>query len=172
MRVICISGHAGAGKDTVAKIMKEKLEQHGQSVLVTHNADLLKHLCRTLFDWDGQKDEAGRSLLQYVGTDVVRKQHPDFWVNFLISIFDLFGENWDYAIIPDCRFPNEIDRLKEAGYRVTHIRVDRDVASTLTEEQRNHPSETAMNTVTPDYIVVNNGTIDDLRHNICVVVAS
>ena len=62
MRVICISGRAGAGKDTVAQIMKEKLEQHGQSVLVTHNADLLKHLCRTLFDWDGQKDEAGRSL--------------------------------------------------------------------------------------------------------------
>ena len=101
MRVICISGQAGAGKDTVGQIMKEQLERQGKSVLITHNADLLKYLCRTLFDWDGQKDEAGRSLLQYVGTDVVRKQRPDFWVNFLISIFDLFGDNWDYAIIPD-----------------------------------------------------------------------
>lgn len=172
MRVICISGQAGAGKDTVGQIIKEQLEQQGKSVLVTHNADLLKYLCRTLFDWDGQKDEAGRSLLQYVGTDIVRKQRPDFWVNFLISIFDLFGDNWDYAIIPDCRFPNEIDRLKEAGYHATHIHIERDAASTLTEEQRKHPSETALDMVIPDYVVKNNGTIDDLRHSICVVAAS
>lgn len=171
MRVICISGHAGAGKDTVGKVIKDKMEEQGYSVLITHNADLLKYLCTALFDWDGQKDEVGRSLLQYVGTDVVRKEKPDFWVNFLISIFDLFGDNWDCAIIPDCRFPNEVERLKEAGYVVKHIRVEREHESSLTNEQRSHPSETAMDAVVPDYTIYNNGTIDDLYNCIDVVVS-
>lgn len=170
MRVICISGHAGAGKDTLAGVIKDKLVQEGYSVLITHNADLLKHICASFFDWDGNKDEAGRSLLQYVGTDVVRKKRPDFWVDHLISMFDLFGDNWDAAIIPDCRFPNEVDRLKDAGYKVTHIRVERDFESSLTADQLCHPSETAMDSVTPDYTIYNNGTIDDLYDSIEIVV--
>ena len=93
MRVICISGQAGAGKDTVGKVIANKLTEQGYTPLITHQADLLKYICTSYFDWDGVKDEAGRSLLQYVGTDVVRKNRPDFWVDFLISMFDLFSEN-------------------------------------------------------------------------------
>ena len=172
MRVICISGQAGAGKDTVGKVIADKLAEQGYTPLITHQADLLKYICTSYFDWDGVKDEAGRSLLQYVGTDVVRKNRPDFWVDFLISMFDLFSENWDCAIIPDCRFPNEISRFKEAGYKTIHIHVERDFESGLTEEQRNHPSENALNEVTPDYVINNNGTIDDLYDAIEIVVES
>lgn len=168
MRVICISGKAGAGKDTVGQVIKDKLTEQGMEVLVTHNADLLKFICRSLFDWDGQKDEAGRHLLQYVGTDIIRKQNPDYWVNFLIDMFSFFGSQWDYAIIPDCRFPNEIDRLKEAGYRVIHIHVEREMESGLTDAQQGHISEHALDMVAPDYVIYNNGTIDDLRNNIVV----
>lgn len=171
MKIICISGRAGVGKDTLAKILKEKLEKQDQRVLIIHQADLLKFLCRLLFDWDGQKDEQGRSLLQYVGTDVVRKRRPDFWADFLCDVFDLFGDNWDYALIPDCRFPNEISRLRDAGYPVIHIRIERNGASALTEAQRLHPSETAMDLVAPDYVVYNNGSIDELYHSVSIEVS-
>ena len=87
-------------------------------------------------------------------------------------MFDLFSENWDCAIIPDCRFPNEISRFKEAGYKTIHIHVERDFESGLTEEQRNHPSENALNEVTPDYVINNSGTIDDLYDAIEIVVES
>lgn len=172
MKIIVISGAAGAGKDTVGQIMKEKLEAQDYSVLITHYADLLKHLCINLFGWNGVKDEEGRSLLQYVGTDIVRKKAPDFWVDFICDILYLFDGEWDVVIIPDCRFPNELNRLREVGYQVTHVHVARnDFQSRLSSNQKNHASETSMDGVPADYEVLNNGTLDDLRESIEVVVS-
>ena len=37
------------------------------------------------------KDEKGRHILQYVGTDVIRKQAPDFWVDFISSVLTYFN---------------------------------------------------------------------------------
>ena len=41
--VILFSGSASSGKDYVANIMKEQLEEKGNRVLITHYADLLKY---------------------------------------------------------------------------------------------------------------------------------
>ena len=167
VRIIAVSGKAQHGKDTFASVLHEQLVSDGYKVLVTHYADLLKYICKTFFNWDGQKDEAGRHILQYVGTDIVRKVRPDFWVEFILDIVDLFGDNWDYVIIPDTRFPNEIDMLKSRYKDTLHIRVVRpDFESNLTLEQKNHPSETALDNVEPDYVVRNSGSIDDLRQEV------
>ncbi len=164
MRVIAISGHAQNGKDTVAGMLKDQLESIGKRVMITHYADLLKYICKTFFGWDGRKDDAGRQILQYVGTDVVRKKYPDYWVDFVISIMRLFGHHWDYVIIPDARFPNELRRLKEEGFRVTHLRVVRsNFASPLTSEQAKHPSETALDNEEPDSRIFNDGSLDALE---------
>lgn len=163
MKVIAISGHAQNGKDTTANMLNEKLVAKGKRVLITHYADLLKYICKTFFDWDGKKDERGRHILQYVGTDVIRQKMPDYWVDFIVSILDLFGESWDYVLIPDSRFPNEIEKLRTCGFDVTHLRVIRpNFISPLTEEQQKHPSETALDNTEPDYFIVNDGTLDDL----------
>ncbi|MBP5462726.1 MAG: hypothetical protein J6Y20_11490 [Lachnospiraceae bacterium] len=163
MRIITISGHAQNGKDTAAAIIKNKLAYRGCNVLITHYADLLKYICYTFFGWDGKKDEWGRTLLQYVGTDVIREIDPNYWVDFISSILKFFGDNWDWVIIPDARFPNEIERLRQNGFDVTHIRIVRDnFKNSLTGEQLNHPSETALDGVVPDFCFQNNGTIDDL----------
>lgn len=163
MKVIAISGHAQNGKDTVAGIMAWKLRKDGYNVLIAHYAGLLKYICKTFFDWDGNKDEEGRHILQYVGTDVIRNEAPDYWVDFISSILKFFGSNWDWVIIPDTRFPNEIDKLKENGFDTTHIRVKRpNFTSPLTEEQQKHPSETALDDIEPDYVIVNNGTLANL----------
>ena len=90
MKIICISGVARSGKDTTAGLIQRRLHGNGKRVLVTHYADLLKFMCSQLFGWDGQKDERGRHILQYVGTDVIRKQLPDFWVDFIIQELRLF----------------------------------------------------------------------------------
>lgn len=163
MTVFAISGHAQHGKDTVANALGNRLLEDGHKVLVTHYADLLKYICRMYFGWNGEKDEQGRHILQYVGTDVVREMRPDFWVDFVIAILEMFGENWDYVIIPDSRFPNEINRLKDYGFDVQHLRVVRPgFENNLTLEQRMHPSETALDDVQPDTTIFNSGTIDDL----------
>lgn len=165
MKVVLISGKAQHGKDTAAGILKSALETDGFSVLVTHYGDLVKYICKSFFNWDGKKDESGRTLLQYVGTDIVRSHSPNYWVDFLVSVFRMFEENWDYVLIPDCRFPNEIDGMRNAGFDTVHIRVRRPgFESGLTEEQSNHPSETALDSVKPDVWLENAGTKEDLKN--------
>jgi len=163
LKIICISGHARNGKDTVAKMLQQALEQNGERVLVTHYADLVKYICRSFFGWNGEKDDAGRHLLQYVGTDVVRTQSPDYWVDFIIQMLRFFGDNWSYVLIPDARFPNEIERLREAGFEVEHLRVQREnFESPLPAEQQNHRSETALDETEPDHWIRNSGSLEDL----------
>ena len=140
MKVITISGKAQNGKDTTAGLLKAALEADGYKVLITHYADLLKYICKQFFGWDGQKDDAGRHILQYVGTDIIRQKRPNYWVGFVTSILELFPNEWDYVLIPDCRFPNEIDYLKEAGLDTVNLRVVRkNFKSPLTPEQQVHP---------------------------------
>ena len=164
MKVIMISGKAQHGKDTTAGFLKSALEADGYSVLIAHYGDLVKYVCKTFFGWDGNKDERGRTLLQYVGTDVIRKQDENYWVRFIGKMLTFFNGTWDYVLIPDCRFPNEVDYLREMGLDASHIRVIRKgFVSPLTEEQQAHPSETALDNVTPDYYIYNDGSLDDLR---------
>lgn len=160
MKIITISGHARNGKDTLASILDRKLKAAGYKVLITHYADLVKYVCEKYFGWDGLKDERGRNLLQYVGTDVVRYQSPDFWVDFIKSILTLFRNHWDFVIIPDTRFPNEINVLKNDGFDVIHLRIERpDFDNGLTEEQKKHPSETSLDNIKPDCVIINDADI-------------
>ena len=145
-------------------MLYEQLVENGYKVLITHYGDLVKYICKTFFNWNGEKDENGRHILQYVGTDIVREQKPDYWVSFVLDMLELFGDNWDYVIIPDARFPNEIDALKTVYRNVIHIKVDRPgYESDLTEEQLKHSSETALDDVEPNYLFWNVGSLEDMR---------
>ena len=162
-KVVCISGKAQHGKDTSATILKDLLEVDGKKVLITHYGDLVKYICKTFFGWDGNKDETGRAILQRVGTDEVRAQRPNYWVDFVVGILQMFPNEWDYILIPDTRFPNEIDSLKEVGFDVTHVRIIRaPFISPLTPEQQMHISETALDGVRADIYILNSGSVGDL----------
>lgn len=164
MKVILISGKAQHGKDTTAGFLSIILEALGNRVLVTHYGDLVKYICKTFFDWDGQKDEAGRSLLQRVGTDVIRRQDEDYWAQFVVQVLKFFDGEWDFVIIPDCRFPNELNLPREAGFDTVHIRVVRpDFDNGLTPEQQAHPSENSLDDVDPTVRLMNSGSLSDLR---------
>lgn len=163
--ILC-SGRARHGKDTSAEIIKEILAERGYKVLITHYADLLKFICKNFFGWNGEKDEAGRTLLQFVGTDCIRAQNPDYWVDFVANLIKMFPGKWDYVIIPDVRFPNEIARVRDAGFSATHVRIVRPgFESQLTEEQKNHPSETSLNDAESDFYI-RNTTMESLRNQL------
>ena len=161
MKIILISGHAMAGKDASANMLKSKLESQDKTVLIAHYGDLVKYTCKTFFNWNGEKDEQGRTLLQEVGTDKIREIYPNFWIAFMFQILQVFYNHWDYVIIPDARFPNEIDEAKLwFGSTVTSIRVVRtNYISTLTDEQRKHRSEIALDDYPFDYYMI----ADDLE---------
>lgn len=121
-----------------------------------------------------------RTFLQKLGTDAIRDNlHPSTWINaFWIDYKANWKErelypgsfcsptiyersNYPNWLISDTRFPNEAESIKKRDGLV--IRINRNQPEVLyqTLEQR-HPSETSLDTYPFDYIIENNGTIDDL----------
>ena len=167
--IIIITGEAESGKDTVAAFIKSYFYEQGKRVLLTHYADMLKYSCINYFDWDGRKDETGRSILQYVGETIRKKYDEDFWVDYLWTMLDMSSDNWDVAIIPDARHENEINVgirtiVMDSKPKVDTIKIVRkNHENSLTDEQRNDSSETDVEKLKTGYIIINDGTLDDLK---------
>lgn len=162
-KVILFSGCARNGKDQSAEFLKELLEQSGKTVLVYHFADALKTLCETSYGWTrGDKGPIGRTILQNVGT-IYRKNNPQCWVKIAEQI--VLGCDKEYVLIPDCRYKNEASGF--GLFEKTIIRVERpNFDNGLTEEQRKHQSENDLNDYPFDWILLNNGSLEDLRKKI------
>ena len=148
-KIIIISGKARHGKDTFASLLKEQLMSDGYKVAMMAYAKYLKMYMRDFYGWDGEtKDDVWRSKIQYLGTDKIRNQlnKPNFHVNRVIEDIQVVGDDFDYIIITDARFENEIFCVKEAfPSKVLTTRVIREnFESHLSEEQKAHPSETAL----------------------------
>jgi len=143
--IITLSGQAQHGKDSSVQIIKEFLEKNYKTALIINYADYLKYLAKQYFGWDGEKDDKGRALLQWLGTEKIRSKHPDFWVDVVINIAKALEEEYNYVLIADCRFPNEIHRWKTERYTIISVHVERlDFDNGLTVEQKAHASKTAL----------------------------
>ena len=175
MKVIAISGKAESGKDTIAKMLKQQLEEQNYKVMIIHFADVLKFVCRQYFDWNGEKDEYGRTLLQQVGTEMREKNNPNMWVNITKELIRGIGAEFDYVLVPDTRFKEEINMLNEY-FDCTSVRVLRqdinsygmasDHVNHLTNDQRAHKSECDLDDYKFDYFIINNYYInnDDINN--------
>lgn len=117
-----------------------------------------------------------RDILILLGTEVGRQIHDDFWVNALFSEYETVSlpdettfikdenkyirdrsSNW---IITDMRFSNELKAIEDRkGITIRCNRVNSQMQST---EQVNHISETSLDNAHFDYVLDNNGTIDEL----------
>ena len=99
-----------------------------------------------------------RSLLQKIGTDLFRNQlHPNTWVS---SAFANYLNNaW---IFTDVRFPNELEAIKKR--KGLTIRVNRGLVERTGKmiQGPEHISETALDDAKFDYVIENNGTIEEL----------
>lgn len=144
--VILLAGKAESGKTLAANIIKEELESLGKTALIMSFADYLKFICKSYYKWDGKKNEEGRTLLQRLGTDVVRKKNPDFWAKTVFDFITTFDGEFDYFILDDTRFENEIDIFQNYDpFCYTSIRIERlNHENSLSFSQRMHPSEVGL----------------------------
>jgi len=82
------------------------------------------------------KDFTAREFLQYFGTDVCRSLKEDVWVDFCIN--QIQSEQSALALVGDCRFPDEVEAIQEAGGKVIRL--------TRAPHDDSHASEIALDT--------------------------
>ncbi|MBO5969833.1 MAG: hypothetical protein J6S14_15175 [Clostridia bacterium] len=172
MKIILISGKAGSGKDEAAKIAKRVLEkEYGKRALITHFGGPVKFVAKEFFDWDEEKDEEGRNLLQWIG-EKGREYYPTLWVDIIAELLNAFYEEWDYVILADTRYVSEIHGMQPNGTDrwtspVTNARMEcQTPRREMTEEQKNHISETNLDTYDFDWYINNDDTIETLEENV------
>jgi len=153
-QIFLISGKAQHGKDSVANFLKQKLIG---KTLIIHNADILKYIAKQYLEWDGNKDVAGRTLLQQLGTEQVRfgLKRPMFWTEKTCDTIEILQSYFDYFCVPDTRFANEVfyPQARFPGLVIT-IRVNRlNFDNGMTQEQKNHQSEIELDDFHFDYYI-------------------
>lgn len=203
-QIIGICGFIGSGKDTAADYLVNFHEFRRDSFAAT-----LKDAVGAVFGWDrelleGRTKEARewreqvdtwwaerlnmpnltpRLTLQLWGTEVCRRAfHDDIWI---ASLESRLRNSKDNIVISDCRFPNEIRAIKNAGGKVIWIKRGLNPHWLSIAESANrgdtkaqewlkaegiHASETAWVGTNFDAVIENNGTIDALYSQLKTIV--
>jgi hypothetical protein len=99
-----------------------------------------------------------RRFAQCLGTEGGRSVFgEDVWVDLVMSRIAALPED-TLVLIPDVRFPNEFNAIKDAGGYV--IRVDR--PSLVEDEHDAHASEVEWKSLEPDTVIRNEGAVSEL----------
>lgn len=178
-KIIAFAGRKQSGKTTSSEVVMDyyinELGYDEKDIKIYNFADPLKHdICMKILglthdqcygddeyknqitdiEWEGKKLTA-REVMQFVGTDIFRKMKQSVWANTTIN--KIAEEKPNLAIIADCRFPNEVQAVKDAGGIVIKL--------TLNPFNSDHNSETALD---PNNYPCRNFDIVIHNHNLTV----
>ena len=199
--IIGVCGFIGSGKDTIADYLVNfhgfRRESFANSLkdAVAHvfgwDRTMLEGRTKQSREWREQRDEwwsdrlgrevTPRLMLQLWGTEVCRKGfHDDIWI---ASLENKLRNSTDDIVISDCRFPNEIKSIKDAGGIIVWVKrgelpywydwalsVNKGEIANFTwatsraklEQAGIHASETAWVGTDFDAVLENDSSIDDL----------
>ncbi|MBQ8131544.1 MAG: hypothetical protein IJ193_03545 [Bacilli bacterium] len=175
MKLFIIAGKAKCGKTTFGNYLREELKEYGYKPCVMQITGPLYGYAEDYFDWDPNSDEKPREFLQKMGTDIIKEKlgKKTFLLDRLSEDIDILSEFFDTFIITDARYPEEITYFKEKFDKVCTIKLLRnDYEDNLTDSERNHITEVAMDEYDDfDYILENDG-LDSLKNTAHILVKS
>ena len=85
-KIIILAGKARAGKDTFASFVKDYAEKNNLKYANLQFSYYIKMYAKILSDWDGSEETKPRTLLQQLGTEVIRYQiDNEFFIKRIID---------------------------------------------------------------------------------------
>ena len=192
MTVLGLCGFAQSGKDSAASFLVERgwkrlafADALRDSVYLLNpivhvstigNASCEYERVQDLVDrvgWDVAKVSYPeiRQLLQRMGTEVGRALYGEsFWVDRVLTQMERsstsYGEDVVVGnyVITDVRFPNEVEAVRSVGGKV--IRIYREGVGAV----NTHVSDTGVDDLEIDAVVLNQGSLDEFRAEVLKVV--
>lgn len=166
-KLILVSGKANSGKDTTIDLMIEYLQEKGYRCTKLAFAKYLKDICKNHLGWSGEKDEEGRTMLQYIGTDIIRDKlgWNTFHVNRVCEDIKIIEDQYDFIFISDARFANELYFAKSVFLdKCTDLLIKRiNLESSLDVKQLSHKSENALGDYKHKHRLNNSGSLEFLK---------
>lgn len=181
--LICIIGNIGVGKSTVADIIKKydytELTFAGP---VKEIGLILGFDHKNLYGSQEDKLElnnfwgvSGREFMQKFATNIMRDELSNhinmnmdgktIWVRLCEKkILNLMEQN-KKILVSDGRFPDEIDMIKNLGGII--IKINR-----KNKYDIQHQSESYIDKLKADFIINNDGTLEELEENIIKIILS
>lgn len=175
MKVIVISGKARAGKDTTMMFMKEIFEKYGKDVINLQYSSSIKEYAKKISDWDGSEDTKPRELLQALGTEIIREKiDEEFFIKRMIQDVQVYCYFYDIVIISDARLKLEIERIRETFNDVISVNIERPLFdNNLNVNEKSHRTEVDLDNYSGyDYVLINDGSLDDLKDKVVNLVDS
>jgi hypothetical protein len=173
--IIALCGKKRCGKDTVANYIRDKYPEYNNLKI----SQQLKDIIKIIFDFNDDQIESDlkdaidpiwnvtpRKTMQFVGTELmqyeIQKILPDigrlFWIKSFINKNILNNNN--KIIITDLRFLHEYEELKK--YNAIIVKIEKNE----NQNEDSHPSELEYLKIPADYIINNEGSLDDLKNNV------
>ena len=160
-KIFLLSGKARSGKNEISKII-ERYYSNKKCITISFGY-YIKDYAKRISDWDGSEETKPRELLQHLGIELVRnKIDKRLFIDRILQDIEIFSYFYDIIIVSDARLLDEITILKEKYPNSVSIRVVRNnFENNLTEEQKNHLTETDLDNFTDfDYIVNNDDNLE------------
>lgn len=184
-KIIGFAGRKQSGKTTCSEFIARTYisRMYGQRAKIYNFADPLKNdICINILGlthdqcygtdnhkntytqcyWNNKRLTA-REVMQFIGTDIFRKIKNDVWASATINKIKI--DKPPLALIADCRFPNEVDIIKNAGGIVIKL--------TRNPFDSDHSSETALDPENYDEnqfdLVVDNQSISIEQQNTIIL---
>jgi hypothetical protein len=161
---IGLTGKMRSGKDSVADRL---FLAHDFNVPLAFG-NSLKYYAHKIFPWV-PKEPKPRELYQFF--NVMRDYDPDVWVKHLAKDVELAEDSRSTKglVVKDARQPNEVEWLRNNGFIIVKVIADetqrkqRMQEAGESDEGLEHPTEKYVEEIDADYVLYNNGSLDELE---------
>ncbi len=167
--IIAFTGTKYHGKDSCADILMKHYPFFQRKSFARPIKDIVKiALDMTEEQVNGteeQKEEidprwgiSGRQACQIIGTDLFRERFPGIWVK---NLHERMKQPKEHYVVSDLRFDDEVEMIKSYPGTSVIIKVVRPI-----EKTDHHKSDLGIDSKYVDYIIDNNGTLEDLEQKV------